>query len=269
MSEPRAHLQQTVRVSVKVRVPGTGGVFGVAAHPPAGGVDLKCVPVKLPSLVEAHVELMSVAPCACPFVLQPAASYTDTLPPVQAAGAPHAQPRHAFDSSALVPAVLRFGNPRGQASVPSFVMQLSKPLPLAGTQASSAPQVPAGGASQRRPSVTALVRPAFAVQVVGEGRTAFAKAPFGTMIGLPSAVHALTSTGIRAVAGATPQVASVVSVRVKSSVPQPPLASPHVHEQVGVPSPFASRRSFGVAEAGHGGRDAAATLTGVQPAGTD
>ncbi len=59
-------MQQTVRSSVKVNVPGVAGAVGVVPlHPPCGGVDLKCVAVKLLSLVAAQTEATS-EPCEAP-----------------------------------------------------------------------------------------------------------------------------------------------------------------------------------------------------------
>lgn len=56
------------------------------------------------------------------------------MPPVHAAGAPQAQPRHAFDSSAAVPAVLRLGNSGGHAFEPALATQLVRPLAAVGAQ---------------------------------------------------------------------------------------------------------------------------------------
>jgi len=128
------HLQQIVRVSVKANVPGEGCVFGVAAQPPEGGVDVKCVAVKLLSLVEAQLEPRPTAPCEFPTVLHIELSKTDTLPPVHAVGAPQAQPTHAVDSSAPVPAVLRLGKSGGHALIPALVTQLVRPPVAVGAQ---------------------------------------------------------------------------------------------------------------------------------------
>ena len=56
------------------------------------------------------------------------------MPPVHAAGAPHAQPRHDFDSSAAVPAVLRVGNSGGHAFEPALATQLVSPFVAVGAQ---------------------------------------------------------------------------------------------------------------------------------------
>ncbi len=55
-------------MSVKPSIPGVGCVVGVVLHPPFGGVDLKCVAVKLPSLVAAQLDAMSM-PCEAPISL--------------------------------------------------------------------------------------------------------------------------------------------------------------------------------------------------------
>ena len=63
-------MQQTVRSSAKVSVPGVGCAVGVVLlHPPCGGEDLKCVAVKLLSLVAAQTEATS-KPCEEPTTLQ-------------------------------------------------------------------------------------------------------------------------------------------------------------------------------------------------------
>ena len=57
------YLQQTVRASVNVNVPGVGGVVGAVAQPPVAGVDLKWVPLKAAlSLIGAQPGPMFVAP---------------------------------------------------------------------------------------------------------------------------------------------------------------------------------------------------------------
>jgi hypothetical protein len=59
----------------------------------------------------------------------------ETFPPVQAVGAPQAQPVHVCESSALAPAVLCRGKSAGQSFAPAFVMQLWKFLIEDGAQA--------------------------------------------------------------------------------------------------------------------------------------
>ena len=62
-AEPSGHLQQTVRVSVKLSVPGTGWTVGAGAQPPVAEVALKCVAVKAAlSLLAAQLAPMLVAP---------------------------------------------------------------------------------------------------------------------------------------------------------------------------------------------------------------
>ena len=118
-----------------------------------------------------------------------------------------------------------------------------------------------------RPLVTAVVSAAFGVHGVGTVATTFAKAPGGTLIAVPRVAHEPTSTGMVAVVGVTPHVASVVIESAKLPVAQPPPTSEHVQAQLGAPSPPMTRRSLAVSEAGQLGRDVAAKFTGVQPAG--
>lgn len=188
---------------------------------------------------------------------------------MQAAGAPHAQPRHAFESSAAVPAVVFVGNPAGQSLAPSFVTQLWKRLEGDGVHVRPAPQEPLEGVSwQRRPSDTLSVRVAFAAQDAGPAWETFANAPAGIVTDAESGLHTATSEATLAVVAPTVHVASPVTVSVKLPLEHEPPTPVHVHAHVGVPSPLTWRTSVVIVPSGHVDRDEVAKRAGVHPAGT-
>jgi hypothetical protein len=192
----------------------------------------------------------------------------DTVPPVQAVGGPHAQPRHVCESSALAPAVLLLGKSAGQSFAPSFVTQLWKPRAVDGAQARPAPQPLDGGTWHIRPPDALFIGPAFAAQDVGAAWVIFAKAPTGTVTDAPSGPHAGESEGMFDVVAAIPHVASVVTESVKLPFAHEPPTPEQEHEQLGVPSPLITRRSVAVVPFGHVDCENDVKSTGVQPAAT-
>jgi hypothetical protein len=107
-----------------------------------------------------------------------------------------------------------------------------------------------------------------AAQDVGAAWVIFAKAPTGTFTEAPSGPHPAESDGMFAVVAPIAHVASVVTESVKLPLLQEPPTPEHEHEQVGVPSPFITRRSVAVVPFGQVDCENAVKSTGVQPAAT-